>query len=299
MGPDSTRPATFAGYAGRPITKAPNWHGLVTLDLLFNNLSTGLFLVTAVGELVAPASFRPLTSVAYPIALLFLIGDLVCLVFDLGDPARFHHMLRVWKPSSPMSLGTWVLSAYAMPLTLLTLGSLLPGIGGAGVDVVRRLLLVVGLALAAAAAVYKGVLFSTTAQRGWGDARWLGGYLINSALVLGAAEGLLLATGAGQPGAAIALRLALRLLLLLNLVALVLLLRDIRGPLSQARGGWMLALVGALAALGGILVPLWLLARDAPSALAAPLLLIFLGAVVVRREMVRLPHALGQAARGG
>jgi Ni/Fe-hydrogenase subunit HybB-like protein len=299
MGPDSTRPTTVPGYAGRPITKAPNWHGPVTLDLLFNNLSTGLFLVTALGELVAPASFRPLASVAYPIALLFLIGDLVCLVLDLGDPARFHHMLRVWKPSSPMSLGVWVLSAYAIPLTLLTLGSLLPGIGGAGVAVVRRLLLVVGLMLAAATAVYKGVLFSTTAQRGWGDARWLGGYLINSALVLGAAEGLLIAAVAGQPAAAIALRLALRLLLLLNLVALVLLLRDIRGPLSQARRVWVLTLAGALAVLGGILVPLWLLARDAPSALAAPLLLILFGALVVRHEIVRLPHALGQAARGG
>jgi formate-dependent nitrite reductase membrane component NrfD len=110
MGPDATRRATVPGYAGRPTTKAPNWHGLVTLDLVFNNLSTGLFLVMALGELVAPASFRPLGSVAYPLALLFLVGDLVCLVFDLGDPSRFHHMLRVWKPSSPMSLGTWALS---------------------------------------------------------------------------------------------------------------------------------------------------------------------------------------------
>ena len=35
---------------------------------------------------------------------------------------------------------------------------------------------------------YKGVLFSTSSQPGWKDARWLGGYLINSALVLGCAR---------------------------------------------------------------------------------------------------------------
>ena len=74
MGPDATRRATVPGYAGRPTTKAPNWHAPVTLDLLFNNLSTGLFLVMAIGELVAPMSFRPLGMVAYPLTLLFLVG---------------------------------------------------------------------------------------------------------------------------------------------------------------------------------------------------------------------------------
>ena len=41
------------------------------------------------------------------------------LVSDLGDPLRFHHMLRVFKPSSPMSLGTWSLTVYSLPLTLI------------------------------------------------------------------------------------------------------------------------------------------------------------------------------------
>ena len=211
--------ATVVGYAGRPVTKAPNWHGLVTLDILFNNLSAGLFLVAAIGELVAPGSFRTLAGVAYPIALLFLVADLVCLVLDLGDPLRFHHMLRVWKPSSPMSLGTWCLTAYAAPLTVLTVMSFLPG-GGAGIEWLRRILLVVGLVPALGAAVYKGVLFSTTAQPGWSSARWLGSYFANSALLLGAVELLLLATVMGQPKAAAVLRLASMLLLILNLVAL-------------------------------------------------------------------------------
>ena len=28
-----------------------------------------------------------------------------------GAPERFHHMLRVAKPTSPMSVGTWILTA--------------------------------------------------------------------------------------------------------------------------------------------------------------------------------------------
>src|SRR5437588_10741755 len=145
------------GYAARPVTKPPDWHGLVAWDLLFNNLTTGLFLVAAIGELAAPTVFSPVAKVAYPVALLLLLADLLCLVFDLGDPLRFHHMLRVFKPSSPMSLGTWCLTIYALPLTVAGALSLLPE-GGTTLEWVRRTAVVLGLLPALGSAVYKGVL---------------------------------------------------------------------------------------------------------------------------------------------
>ena len=42
------------GYSAATVTKAPAWHGLVAWDLLFNNLTTGLFLVAATADLAAP-----------------------------------------------------------------------------------------------------------------------------------------------------------------------------------------------------------------------------------------------------
>ena len=111
-------PVTKApGYAAGPVTKPPDWHGLVAWDLLLNNLATGLFLVSAFGELAAPAAFTAAAARAYPVALALLSADLALLVLDLGDPLRFHHMLRVFKPSSPMSLGTWCLTIYSFFLT--------------------------------------------------------------------------------------------------------------------------------------------------------------------------------------
>ena len=101
------------------MTKVPGWHGLVAWDLLFNNLTTGLFLFAAVGELASPELLGPVARAAYPVALFCLLTDLMMLVLDLGDPLRFHHMLRVFKPSSPMSLGTWSLTVYSLPLTLI------------------------------------------------------------------------------------------------------------------------------------------------------------------------------------
>ena len=156
-----------------------------------------------------------------------------------------------------------------------------------------------GLVPALGAAVYKGVLFSTTAQPGWSTARWLGPYLSNSAPVLGAAELLFLAIVMGPPEAVVVLRLALTLLLLLNLVGLGLLVADLRAALSHAHSPYVLAIIGAVAVLAGLFVPLWLLALGAPRQMVAAVLFILLGAIVVRFEIVRLPHLLGDAIGSG
>ena len=37
---------------------------------------------------------------------------MAALVHDLGRPARFANMLRVFKISSPMSVGSWLLAGY-------------------------------------------------------------------------------------------------------------------------------------------------------------------------------------------
>src|SRR5438128_9845196 len=124
--PTDARTQLRTGYEAGPVTKAPAWHGLVAWDMLFNNLTTGLFLVAALAELVAPEVFTPVAKAAYPLALGLLLVDLVCLVLDLGDPLRFHHMLRVFKPNSPMSLGTWCLTIYALLLTVAAALGLLP-----------------------------------------------------------------------------------------------------------------------------------------------------------------------------
>ncbi len=214
-----------AGYASRTVTKAPEWHGLVAWDMLFNNLTTGLFLTAALGDLAAPEVFTPVAKAAYPLALVLLLADLACLVLDLGDPLRFHHMLRVFKPTSPMSLGTWCLTIYSFPLTVVAALSLLPAEWPA-VDVARKTAVILGIVPALGSAVYKGVLLSTTAQPGWRDSRWLGGYLTNSAFLLGCAEMLVLAVLLGQERAGSLLHPALVLLLVFNLIPLGLVMKD-------------------------------------------------------------------------
>jgi hypothetical protein len=176
--------------------------------------------------------------------------------------------------------------------------SLVPG-GDAVPDTIRRVTLVAGVLPALGVAVYKGVLFSTSAQPGWSDARWLGGYLSNSALMLGAATLLALAKVMGPSEAIAALRLALMLMLVLNLGALGLLLAELRAPLSRAHGPRALAVLAALVIGAGSLLPLLLLALRATGYIAGTAVFMLLGAAVGRAEIVRLPRRLGEAGRSG
>jgi hypothetical protein len=277
-----------SGYADQAVTKAPEWYWLVVFDVLFNSLTTGLFLVAAIGELAAPAIFTAVATWAYPIALVLLLADLGLLILDLGDPLRFHHMLRVFKPSSPMSLGTWCLTVYSLFLTAIVAVECVVAVGWLPGDSgfawwARKVAVVGGLPFAFGAAAYKGVLFSTTAQPGWKDARWLGAYLINSALLLGCGGLLALSILAGHPSATAVLRPASVLLLLLNVIALGLLVTGVRP--TRALGRLVALVLGA-----GVLVPLFLLAVGNSLLMVIAVTFIVLGALVVRAEIVWLPR---------
>jgi len=292
MQADSHVQATSSGYAERPVTKPPNWHALVAWDTTFNGMSTGLFVVASVCELAKPELFTPVVTLAYPAALLLLFADLTCLVLDLGDPLRFHHMLRVFKASSPMSLGVWCITIFSLFATAAALLTLLPIPDGPGLQWARRLVIGIGLVPALLAAIYKGVLFSTTSQPLWKDARWLGGYLTASTLVLGCAEMLLLATLSGYPEAADLLRYALIVLVLLCLLTLALFCWEVRRDLARLNRAKLFR-AGLLSIGLGALLPLCLLCAGSYASLeSCTAVLVLLGGFVMRLEIVRAPHAL-------
>jgi hypothetical protein len=285
-----TGDAADSVYARRPVTKAPHWGGLVAWDMLLNSLATGLFLAAALGELGAPRVFTAVATAAYPLALGLLLVDLLLLVVDLGDPWRFHHMLRVFKPSSPMSLGVWSLTAFSLPLTVLALAVLVPR-AWADLTWLRLTAIILGLLPALASAVYKGVLLSTSAQPGWKDARWLGACLTTSAPLLGGAVLLMLAVLTGQDRAAAVLRPTLAALLVLHLIPLGLLTAELRPALVRRYPPGRLRGVGALGLGCGVVLALGLLlAGDWPGLALAAALLLVLGGLFIRYVIIQVPH---------
>jgi hypothetical protein len=100
----------FQSYYGLPVLNQPTWEPLDIAGYLFLGGLAGASSALAAASVLTgrPALARPLRfGAAGAVSLSF-----VALVHDLGRPSRFYNMLRVFKPSSPMSVGSWLLSVY-------------------------------------------------------------------------------------------------------------------------------------------------------------------------------------------
>jgi hypothetical protein len=286
------------GYTNMVVTKVPGWHGIIAWDALLNGMATGLFLAAAVSELAAPAVFMRVAKVAYPVALVFLLIDLGLLVLDLGDPLRFHHMLRVFKLGSPMSVGTWCLTIFSLPLTAAAGLSLLAELGW-DFEWARILAVVVGLLPGFGSAAYKGVLLSTNAQPGWKDARWLGGYLTNSALLMGCGELLVLCALMGQTQATGILRTAFIVLLALNVIPLGLLFANLQpahARLYTCEQQWR---VGVLIAAGTLISFGLMLLNGGLLFILLAVILLIAESWLIRFVYVKIPHTSPLEVRSG
>lgn len=194
--------ADFRSYYGRPILKPPVWTSDIAAYLFTGGLAAGSSVLAAGADL---AGLPVMRRAGRSTSVLALVASTFLLVRDLGRPERFLNMLRVAKPTSPMSVGTWILAAYggaaglaaaaeaaSTPVLHHRLARLRPLVAGAGRPA--------GLAAAVAApplATYTAVLLADTAVPSWHDAHpYLPFVFAGSAMASGAAVGLLVAPDA-------------------------------------------------------------------------------------------------------
>ena len=113
----------------------------------------------------------------------------VLLVHDLGRPERFYNMLRVFKPTSPMSVGSWLLAGFAPAAgvaAVTDVTGLFPRIG--------RLATLSAAGLGPAVASYTAVLIADTAVPAWHDVhRELPFVFVGSAAMAASGLGLIAA----------------------------------------------------------------------------------------------------------
>ncbi len=178
--------AEFTSYYGQPVLKPPTWKALDIAGYLFLG---GLAGASSVVAAAADASGRPLLARPLKVGALGAIGlSAAALVHDLGRPERFVNMLRVLKPTSPMSVGSWLLAGYgpaAGAAAACSVTGLLPNVG--------RLATGTAALLGAGVASYTGVLVADTAVPAWHEAyRQLPFVFVSSAAA--AASGLALVT---------------------------------------------------------------------------------------------------------
>ena len=167
----ATSEAEFTSYYGRPVVKEAPWEIDIPIYLFTGGLAAGSALLAAGGDLTGRPALRRIGRFASAGAL---SASVAALVHDLGRPSRFLHMLRVVRLTSPMSVGSWLLTLHgsvAGTATLAEIAGMLPTRARRGpvrlLGHLDRGLGVVSALTAPPLAAYTAVLLSDTATPSW------------------------------------------------------------------------------------------------------------------------------------
>ncbi|MDB4952725.1 MAG: Formate dehydrogenase putative subunit protein [Myxococcales bacterium] len=150
-------------YYDLPVIKAPPWRWFVPAYFHMGGMAGAASSLAAAVQLS-----RRNTALERKLHWISLIGEAsggLLLIADLGRPGRFFNMLRVFRPTSPMNMGTWILSAAGTTTGLSLLASLRgrksrPSVVG-----------VIGAVAGTALSTYTGVLLGNTAVPVWKSTR--------------------------------------------------------------------------------------------------------------------------------
>ena len=157
-------------YYGRSqLKQAPFNNFLVGTYVFLAGLSGGAQLLATVIDLARGRAAEPAIRRGRYLSLLAPILGSACLIFDLHTPRRFYNMLRIFKPTSPMSIGSWILVAFGS-LGTVTAGAQFLADRVRGFGWLRTFAKATQLPAAAAGmglATYTASLFSATSTPLW------------------------------------------------------------------------------------------------------------------------------------
>jgi formate-dependent nitrite reductase membrane component NrfD len=162
-----------------PFIKPPVWTWHVPLYFWLGGMASGSAGVALASDL---AGDEASASVARKVALAAVLPAPALLIGDLGRPARFLNLMRIFKPRSPMNLGAWCLVAFS------TVGAGAVAADLLGLRRAARGLGALNAMLGGYLGSYTGVLLASTAVPVWARSRiFLGPIFVSTATATGAA----------------------------------------------------------------------------------------------------------------
>jgi hypothetical protein len=181
-------------YYGRPVIKPPVWRPEVPWYFFTGGLTGASSTLALAAEW---AGHDRLARRTWTVATLAGTASPALLIADLGRPERFLNMLRVFKLTSPMSVGSWVLAVTGAANGLATVSrvlGVLPRLGGAA----RVAAGIAGLPMS----TYTAVLIANTAVPVWHEARRELPFVFAGSAAASAGAAAALATPAADAGPA-------------------------------------------------------------------------------------------------
>jgi formate-dependent nitrite reductase membrane component NrfD len=169
-------------YYGQPVVKQPVWIWTIPLYFYVGGVAGASSLLGAAADAIGG---KRLAGLGHRCRWVGTVGDVLSsglLIHDLGRPARFLNMMRVFRPTSPMNLGSWVLAGSgAMNTASVLLAGRRGWLGRAG-DAASVAAGLLGVPLAG----YTAVLLANTAIPVWQATRKSLPWLFMSSAVMGA-----------------------------------------------------------------------------------------------------------------
>ncbi len=111
--PSRSFPEDDPTYYERPILKEPVWIWSVPVYFYVGGTAGAAAVLGAVAQALDGEELKGLVRSCRWVAALGGAASTALLIHDLGRPERFFNMLRVFRPTSPMSIGSWVLAGAA------------------------------------------------------------------------------------------------------------------------------------------------------------------------------------------
>jgi Polysulphide reductase, NrfD len=192
-------PDAVTSYHGQPVLKAPVWSEEIPAYFYFGGVAGASAGLAYLSELRGNTE---LARRSWGVAMAALSVSPPLLISDLGKPARFLNMLRMFKVTSPMSVGSWILSGSGSFTAVAAANAWtgrFPRLG----RVAKPAAALFGLPLS----TYTAALLANTAVPAWHEARRLLPFVFASGAALGAGAAGVMVTPPAQ--AAPARRLAL------------------------------------------------------------------------------------------
>jgi len=182
-------------YYGLPIVKRPAWTWEVPWYLFTGGTAGGL---AAVAIFARGTGEAKLGRRARRLALAGAVVSPALLISDLGRPERFLNMLRVFRPTSPMSLGSWTLAGFGSALGAAEMADFV-GLPNVVVGTLEAAAGILGPILAN----YTAVLLADTANPIWRGGRTILPFVFTGSSVAAAGASLCVA---GPPEESVAAR---------------------------------------------------------------------------------------------
>lgn len=152
--------AGFRSYYGQPVLKPPVWKVPDVPAYLYLGGMAGASAMMA--EAAGATGWPALGRTGRVVAAAGSSVSVLALMHDLGRPARFLNMLRVFKPTSPLSVGSWILAPFSAASAAAAASEITGWWPAAG-----RAAGAVAAALGPAMTTYTAVLLADTAVPGW------------------------------------------------------------------------------------------------------------------------------------